>query len=135
MFLLKMHENKGFWLKKPPKTKLFAMKVSVLAWATEHARRFSLALPECSCSTLDFHKTHGNSCISPPGDAKHFVSSILLKGSAAGSLRNTGSSVGISNSLRNHCQQQLVALFTPALHPGRWQGIHGNRAEPCGMDG
>ena len=74
-------------------------------------------------------------CVTRPGDTKRFVFSILLKGSAAGSLRNTGSSVGISNSLRNHCQQQLVALFTPALHPGRWQGIHGDRAEPCGMDG
>ncbi len=42
--------------------------------------------------------------------------------------------MAISNSLRNHCQQQLVALFTPALHPGRWQGIHGDRAEPCRMD-
>ena len=29
------------------------------------------------------------------------------------------SGTGIRESLLNHCQQQLVALFTPVPHPGR----------------
>ena len=51
-----------------------------------------------------------------------------MKGSKGGSCRNTGSSVRLLNSLRNHCQQHLVALFAPALHLRGGKRIHGTRA-------
>ena len=61
-------------------------------------------------------------CTARAGGTKPFKNLRFLNDSIAGSRRNTGNSVGTFESLRNHCQQQLVALFTPASRLGGWQG-------------
>ena len=59
---------------------------------------------------------------------------MFLKDFTAGPRQNTLDPMGAFASLRNHCQQQLVALFAHMLHlRGRKGnlGIHGNW---CTMD-
>ena len=48
---------------------------------------------------------------------KPFENVMFLKGPSAASHGNIVDSIGTLESLQNHCQQHLVALFTPMLHP------------------
>ena len=106
-------------------------------WAELHITPSTLSFPERCKFKLNINKNSENSCIFvlTRGQDKTLCFLVFLNVSAAESQRNTGTSMGISGSSRNHCEQQLVALFTPAL---QHQGSNGKPWEPCrtvGMNG
>ena len=67
-------------------------------------------------------------CDALEGIAKPFENLMFLKDFTAGPRRNTLDPMGAFASLRNHCQQQLVALCTPVPLPGR------GKVRPVGTD-
>ena len=99
-----------------------------------HVRCSTLILTGRSCSEWDLLRNSGNSnTFDMPGGhiKKDFVSLMFLHGSMAAHARTWGHPGEPSKSLRNHCQQQLVALFTPTLHHGHLPELMGDRAGPC----
>ena len=69
----------------------------------------------------------------PAGSIKAPWGHYFLNDSTAGSRGNTQSSVGAFGSLRNRCEQHLVALFAPAPPLRGGKRDHGTRANTCTM--
>ena len=65
---------------------------------------------------------------------KPFKNLMFLKDFTAGPRRNTLDPMGAFVSLRNHCQQQLVALFAYMLHLRGRKGKLGIHPNVCIMN-